>query len=651
MADAEIGALRVTLAMNAGEFERGARKVEESVGKLSDKFEGLSDTLHTWGKVAEAAFAVFVASLPIMATKEAIDRIDALGKSAEKLDMPAEKLSAFGFAAESSGVKLDSLTSGLEELRKNMSQVAKGDSEDLKKALDSIGVSVTDDDGNLRSIGDVLGNVSDKFADFKNTIERTEFATKLFGSSGAELIPMLTQGSEKLKEATENARIFGAVMTTESAQAASKLSDNVNILSMALQGVWNKVAAEVLPALADLSAQAVAFAKDFKIVDIVSNDIIEAIRMLRVDISNVGYAFQAIGVIANSSMKIASDAFALLPLALEVAMKDLINQAAIGMEGVVNTIVAGLAKAAGVTDAITGAGLGQKITDSMSIDLGRLNTEQAAANYDALAARIGETTAAMSSQLSSIGSQAQTSAKAIMDGWSAHIEDAAQRIPKSTAPIVQAEKEDAEAKAELNKQINEGIRLAKAIETPRETELRQLDALQKAYEKGKISAEAMGKAQVAAAWTAQSAYAGLASNVMSSLGKLFENNKAIAIATALVNTYEGVSKALATYPPPYSFIAAGAALAAGLAQVLNIKNTNKNSQGSGGSGMSGSVGGGAAAADSGGGGGGAGGPASAPQLLTVRGINAGQMFSGEVVRELAAQLIAFQKDGGQVVVV
>lgn len=64
-------------------------------------------------------------------------------------------------------------------------------------------------------------------------------------------------------------------------------------------------------------------------------------------------------------------------------------------------------------------------------------------------------------------------------------------------------------------------------------------------------------------------------SVFSALGaqnkKAFEASKALNIATALMNTYMGATKALATYPWPFGMIAAAAAVAAGLAQVAAIR--------------------------------------------------------------------------------
>lgn len=54
--------------------------------------------------------------------------------------------------------------------------------------------------------------------------------------------------------------------------------------------------------------------------------------------------------------------------------------------------------------------------------------------------------------------------------------------------------------------------------------------------------------------------------------EMFEINKKVQIATALINTYAGVTNALKMYPPPFSFIMAGAQLAFGMAQVNAIKN-------------------------------------------------------------------------------
>lgn len=67
---------------------------------------------------------------------------------------------------------------------------------------------------------------------------------------------------------------------------------------------------------------------------------------------------------------------------------------------------------------------------------------------------------------------------------------------------------------------------------------------------------------------------GAASNLFDSLSQLAKENsseqKALAITAALINTYLGVTQALASIPPPGSYVAAAASLIAGLAAVAKI---------------------------------------------------------------------------------
>jgi len=64
--------------------------------------------------------------------------------------------------------------------------------------------------------------------------------------------------------------------------------------------------------------------------------------------------------------------------------------------------------------------------------------------------------------------------------------------------------------------------------------------------------------------------------------KAFEVAKAFNIANAIMNTYLGASQALKMYPPPFSFIAAAAQVAFGLAQVAQIRSQSYSGRALGG---------------------------------------------------------------------
>ncbi len=60
-------------------------------------------------------------------------------------------------------------------------------------------------------------------------------------------------------------------------------------------------------------------------------------------------------------------------------------------------------------------------------------------------------------------------------------------------------------------------------------------------------------------------------NLKSVLGEESEAGKAVALVQAGINTYQGVSAALAAAPPPFNFILAGTTLAAGIANMQKIE--------------------------------------------------------------------------------
>lgn len=106
----------------------------------------------------------------------------------------------------------------------------------------------------------------------------------------------------------------------------------------------------------------------------------------------------------------------------------------------------------------------------------------------------------------------------------------------------------------------------------------QLTDLNNLLAQGKISWEQYGEAAYRANAGAMSSVLGLASGMTGALSQMFQDNKAFAVANAVVSTAEAVMKALATYgPTPWGFAAAGVAAATGAAQIATILSAQKGS--------------------------------------------------------------------------
>lgn len=234
-----------------------------------------------------------------------------------------------------------------------------------------------------------------------------------------------------------------------------------------------------------------------------------------------------------------------------------------------------------------------------------------------------------------------------IEKWRANLENSGEK-KKENAPVLENSEEVEARKAERLAELNEMLDRGKQLTTD---QLQPLDELTKKrrdlielLHEGVISEEQYAKASSSAAWTMASSYASAASAVAGALAGVFQKNKTLAIASAMISTFEAAAKALAAPPgPPFSYAYVAAALASGFAQVRNIQNTNKDSSGGGGGAAASTAAATPAAAT----------PAAATQgpqsTLFVQGFSAGQFFSGDSVRQLASKLIDYQRDGGKVV--
>ena len=562
MAEAEVGALRVRLAMDAAEFSEGARDAGSSLDSLARRF-GITATT---AKIAGAAIGVAAVAAAVAigdGVKSAIDRVSRIAELAEKFGAPVKLIGAF---ATEGKVAIETLSAGFEHLTQNMQEVVSGNvTSAAARSFAAIGVSVTDATDRLRPINDVLSDVADRFATYRDGVEKTALATNLFGKAGYDMLPILNEGSAGFDELTEGAAAAGTAIDAVTAAAAINLKANVDTLSTGFETFSNKLAVALLPTLDRVIEKVVATANQFDITD-------TAVAAL----TNGFKALVSAGVIVQGVF---------------TAIRD----AAVNLASVLKLVIEG--------------------EYTKALETYRASSEEANKS-------IAETIADV---------------KTVWSDWATTLETtAATHKDKVAAPIIASIQSIRFEQEEWNRSVSAGVSLVEKLKTPYEIQTKQIEDLSNAYAAGRITAEQLAVAQQAAAYTAQSAYAGMAGSIANSLSAVFNQSKGVAIASALINTFESVTKALATYPPPFSYVAAAAALAAGMAQVANIRRTTKDGGGGGGGG------GGAAIA--------AAGPTSIPQSLIVQGLGPGQLFTSESVKDLAGKLLDFQRDGGQVVI-
>lgn len=191
-----------------------------------------ADTLQTRMMIASTAVVGAFAAC----THAAAQYGDELAKTADKTGLAVEELAALRYAAEQSGVGFDQMRLGLSRMQRAAFDAAHG----MKEQADTfalLGVSVQDASGGMRSGQEIFRDVAESIAAMDDPTAQAALAMRVFGRSGAELLPLLKKGGEGIDELMQRAEALGLVMSEEAARDAERFKDAINDLKLSAKGV------------------------------------------------------------------------------------------------------------------------------------------------------------------------------------------------------------------------------------------------------------------------------------------------------------------------------------------------------------------------------------------------------------------------------
>lgn len=243
MAETSIGALAVRIGGDASGLIRELGKSKTALGKFGSAAASAAKSAATiTGAVAAAGAAIFAF------TKRQAEMLDELAKTSQKVGVSVESLSALKHAASLSGASFETLTNGLRFLNKNMADMQAGTGE-ARQAFQGMGVQVVDSNGKLKGTEEMLLELADRFAGMQDGAGKTALAMRIFGKSGAELIPFLNEGRAGIEALRKEAERLGIVFSTQAAKDAELFNDNVKRLTRVVDGLAVQLAGPLVEAL------------------------------------------------------------------------------------------------------------------------------------------------------------------------------------------------------------------------------------------------------------------------------------------------------------------------------------------------------------------------------------------------------------------
>lgn len=251
MASESLASLLVDLKLNTAGLKSSTDKAVKQLSGLESQTKKIASSVKTlefkevFGAILDGTKAL---GQFILQGAEAADK---MGKLSQAVGVSVETLSGLDYAAGLSGLATDELGASLGKLNKAMAEASSGGKEQAS-TFAALGVSVVDSAGQLRSTEAVLGDLADTFAGMQDGAAKTAYAMKVFGKSGADMIPFLNMGKTGIKELVTEAERLGVVMSSRTAKNAEAFNDAVEKVHRAVKGVAIQVAGALAPALTTL---------------------------------------------------------------------------------------------------------------------------------------------------------------------------------------------------------------------------------------------------------------------------------------------------------------------------------------------------------------------------------------------------------------
>lgn len=246
-AKAGIESLGAVTAGTTAKMKEGFASVSGSVRlmgvQLRNTFELLGAFRSAMAHVAEAVVVAF-------AVDQIADWAERMGDAAEKTVNLAQtygltigEVQKLGGIAAMTGLQLGVVTKGMAIFDKNL-VAASASGGKAAAAFTAIGISLKSGLTNMQ----MFEQTAEKFSQMADGPKKVALAMKLFGKSGADLIPILNMGAAGLEEFNQSAARYGLVNEV-AVQKGMALADSLDESKLAMAGVANVMTDAFAPVL------------------------------------------------------------------------------------------------------------------------------------------------------------------------------------------------------------------------------------------------------------------------------------------------------------------------------------------------------------------------------------------------------------------
>ena len=248
------------------------RKLEALFGFRIDtaQFNKATSAIDNFADNANNAMGALAGHFAIQSIRDFVDSTTQamadVGRMAGLLGISTQSLEELRYAAEKSGVSVDTLDDSLKELQIRAVDAKSGTGE-AADAFKTLGIKTTTAAGQMREPLELLSEVADRMRTLPKQSDRIWVADAMFGDQGAEMLNILEGGSAGLATMRHEARELGYTLDDEAVASAIRFRQAITTLKATLGAMIRTITKSLLPVMTRLvegsSAMWMSLSKNF----------------------------------------------------------------------------------------------------------------------------------------------------------------------------------------------------------------------------------------------------------------------------------------------------------------------------------------------------------------------------------------------------
>lgn len=228
---AEIGSLTIDLEARVAGFQKNLKQADKSLksstARMNKAMAAADKRAQAFRRTMMRLGATIGSAALIRGMQQfgsnTVDALDAIGKMSSSIDVSAESLQEWRFAATQSSIGAEELDQALERLNRRVGEARAGEGE-FASVAEELNINLATTETAFRDVAEAIRTAED-------SADAGRIAADAFGRSGLRLINMLRNSEKSLEEMGQEARSMGIIIEerlVKSAERASSEFDRFN---------------------------------------------------------------------------------------------------------------------------------------------------------------------------------------------------------------------------------------------------------------------------------------------------------------------------------------------------------------------------------------------------------------------------------------